>query len=59
MSPRTKMFMLTVLIMLVLFLTWYLLPFQVNLGYYFRFLGLIAVVVTIALWALITRIKRE
>jgi hypothetical protein len=58
MSPRTKLFMTTILIMLGLFLVWFLLPFQVNLGYFFRVLGLIALVVAIALWSLVTRIKK-
>ena len=57
MSPRTKLFLSTILIMLGLFIIWYLLPFQVNLGYYFRVLGFVAVIVAIALWSLMTRIN--
>jgi hypothetical protein len=57
-SPRTKLFMTTVFIMLILFLVWFLLPFQVDLGYFFRVFGLIAVVLAIALWSLGTRIKK-
>jgi len=59
MSPRAKLFMSTILIILALFLVSYLLPFQVNLGYYIRVLGFIGVIVAIALWSLVTRIKKE
>lgn len=58
-SPRTKLFLSTMLIMFVLLLVWSILPFQVNLGYLFRAFGLIAVVIAIALWSLVRRIRNE
>lgn len=59
MSPRTKMFFYAVLIMLVLFLFWSLLPVQVNLGYFIRVFGFLAVIIVIALGLLATRIRRR
>lgn len=53
------MFFYAVLIMLVLFLFWSLLPVQVNLGYFIRVFGFLAVIIVIALGLLATRIRRR
>jgi hypothetical protein len=58
-SPRTKLFILTIFITVVLFLIWVILPLQVNLSYFIRGLGLIAVVIAIALWSLGARIRQK
>ena len=58
MSPRIKLLFYTTLITLALLILWSLLPFRIDLGYFIRVFGYIAIFIVFALGLLAIRIKK-
>ncbi|MEE8631866.1 MAG: hypothetical protein V3T10_00975 [Candidatus Bathyarchaeia archaeon] len=59
MSPRAKLFMFTLLITVLLLSISILLSYQLQIGYFIRGLGMLALLLTIAIWSLATRIRKK
>ncbi|MCK4498331.1 hypothetical protein KAU25_03945 [Candidatus Bathyarchaeota archaeon] len=59
MSPRAKLFMFTVLITVLLLSISIFLSYQLQISYFIRGLGMLALLLTIAIWSLATRIRKK